>query len=95
MSKTLKKKYNDFRGIYFYGSRARGDSNSYSDYDIVTVFERTIDWKFENEVLNIIYDFIVDNDIIIDCKVYSVNEISNPVTPLRINIKKEGQLYGV
>jgi len=35
------------------------------------------------------------NDIIIDCKVYSEKEISNPETPLRSNIKKEGLYYGV
>ena len=26
--------------------------------------------KFENEVLNVVYDFLVDNDIVIDCRVY-------------------------
>lgn len=95
ISEKLKKQYNDFKGIYFYGSRAREDSGLFSDYDIVILFEREIDWKFENEILNIVYDFLVMNDIIIDCKVYSEKEISNPATPLRMNIKKEGLLYGI
>jgi len=95
ISAILKNSYKDFKGIYFYGSRARGDSAMHSDYDIVIIFEREINWKFENEIINIVYDFTLNNDIIIDCKVYSEKEISNPETPLRSNVKNEGLFYGV
>ena len=95
IAQTLKNKYNDYRGIYFYGSRVRGDNGLRSDYDIVIVFERKIKWEFENEVLNVVYDYLVDNDIVIDCRVYQEMEISNPATPFRLNVKKEGTFYGI
>ncbi len=95
ISRILKNNHKDFRGIYFYGSRVREDAGIRSDYDIAIVFDRDINWKFENEILDTLYNFIIDNDIIIDCKIYSAKEISNPMTPLRQNIKNEGILYGV
>lgn len=46
----LKSNYPDFRGIYLFGSRARGDYQIDSDYDLAFVFDRKIDWKFKDEI---------------------------------------------
>lgn len=95
IKQTLSERYEDFKGIYFYGSRVRGDNNQDSDYDIVIVFDREIDWKFKNEVRSIVYLFMVENDLLIDCKVISQKGISDPSTPFEVNVKKEGIYYGV
>ncbi|MBM4175072.1 MAG: nucleotidyltransferase domain-containing protein [Ignavibacteria bacterium] len=94
ISSPLKSKYSDFEGIYFFGSRASGSHEEDSDYDLLFAFGREIDWKFEKEITAVIYDFMLEYDVIIDCKIYSHSEILDPVTPFRENVKKEGIFYG-
>ena len=43
----LKSKYTDFKGIYFFGSHARGEANDDSDIDLALVFEREVIWKLK------------------------------------------------
>lgn len=95
LRKVLKGKYPDFKGIYFYGSRARGDSNEDSDYDVIYVFDREIDWRFEYEVKNIIYDYELKYEFFLDNRIYSFKDIQYPSTPFRNNVKSEGIFYGV
>jgi predicted nucleotidyltransferase len=94
LSKILKEKYPDFKGIYFYGSRARGDFTKDSDYDVMYVFDREIDWRFEYEVKDIIYDYELKYEFFLDNKIYSYKDMQNPSTPFRLNVKSEGIFYG-
>lgn len=91
----LKTKYQDFRGIYFFGSRARGNFKSESDYDLVFVFDRKIDWRFENEITREIFPFLIKYDIVIDPHIYQISDIENPKTPFRMNVKKDGYFYAI
>lgn len=95
LGNELKQKYPKYKGIYLYGSRARGNYSADSDFDIVITFNREIDWRFESEILGIVYNYIVEYEILIDCKVYNNSEILNPDTPFRLNVKNEGIFYGV
>jgi predicted nucleotidyltransferase len=95
LKEVLKKKYQDFKGIYFYGSRARGDFNEDSDYDLVFVFDRKIDWRFEYEVLDLIYDSELKYEFYLDPKIYSYNDIKDPITPFREAVLNEGIFYGI
>lgn len=94
LSKILKKKYPDFKGIYFYGSRAKGSFSEDSDYDVVYVFDREIDWRFEYEVKDIIYDYELKYEFFLDNRIYNYKDIQNPSTPFRFNVKSEGIFYG-
>lgn len=89
----LTKKYKDFRGSYFFGSRKKGSHNIDSDYDIVFVFDRKIDWVFKKEIIKIIYDIELKYDIFIDAKIYNTTEISEPTTPFRHSVLTEGIFY--
>ncbi len=92
----LKNEYPDFKGLYFYGSRARGEGTIDSDYDIVFLFERKkIDRSLKDEMISLVYDFELDYDIIINSRVYSFHSIQDPTTPYRFNVKTEGIFYGV
>lgn len=92
----LNKKYPDFKGTYFYGSRAVGKSTKESDYDIVFLFERNkIDRSLKDEIIGIVYDYELEHEIIIDSKIYTFDSIENPATPYRINVKAEGVFYGI
>lgn len=90
---TLKSKYEDFRGVYLFGSRINGNYNEESDYDFIVVFDRIIDWKFKYEVRDIIYDIELKNDLLLDAKIYNFNDILEPVTPFRNIIKEQGVFY--
>jgi uncharacterized protein len=91
----LKEKYPEFKGIYFFGSRARGKSKTDSDYDVIYVFDREIDWRFEYEVKDIIYDCELKYELFLDNKIYNYRDIQEPSTPFRTNVKSEGIFYGV
>jgi uncharacterized protein len=90
-----KGKYPDFRGIYFFGSRARGDHHDDSDYDLALVFDREISGQFKDDVNGVIFDFSLDNDIFIDSWIFNTDDIADPDTQLRRNIKKEGIFYEI
>lgn len=91
----LKNKYPEFSGIYFYGSQSKEESEIDSDYDLAFVFNKKINKKFKEEIIDLIYEFDLKYDIVIDVKIFSSDEISDPVTPFRANVKNEGIFYGV
>lgn len=95
ISDLLEKKYSSFQGIYLFGSRSYQNSSENSDVDIAVVFNRDIDRNFKNEIIDLIYDFDLEYDLIFDVKILSKNEISNPTTPFRSLIKENGIYYGV
>ncbi|MBS1515885.1 MAG: nucleotidyltransferase domain-containing protein [Bacteroidetes bacterium] len=95
ISAEMKSKFSDFYGIYFFGSRARGEGNNESDIDIAVLFDRKIDWRFEGIIFDIITEYMLKYDIILDVKVYSKEDILKPITRFRYTVKKEGIFYGI
>jgi predicted nucleotidyltransferase len=93
ISHELKSKYDDFRGIYLFGSYSRNEQHKDSDIDIAILFDREIEWKFRDEIIGIIAEYNVKYDIIFDIHVFSIEDILYPITPLRENIKNEGIVY--
>ncbi len=91
----LEHNYHDFKGLYFFGSRVKGGSTAKSDYDLALIFGRKINRSFRDEIIELVYELDIKYDIILDVKVYSINDILNPITPFRYNIKNEGVYYGV
>ncbi|NLV67570.1 MAG: nucleotidyltransferase domain-containing protein [Spirochaetes bacterium] len=61
--------------VILYGSRARGTSDDSSDYDILVILNREIDWQLEWKIYDICYDISLDNDILIDVKIISSSEL--------------------
>lgn len=94
LNEILKKKYIDFKGTTFFGSRNRGDFSSDSDFDVAVLFSKEPGWEKENEVLDIIYEMELKYDIVIDGKVYQDAEIKKQNTPFRVNVMREGTFYG-
>jgi len=95
LSEELKTKYSDFHGIYLFGSQARGEANNNSDYDIAIVFNNPSTWQVKNELISIIYKYMLEYDIIIEPIFMNSNDIIKPNSPLKFNILKEGIYYGV
>ena len=94
LNEKLLRKYGDFLGITFFGSRNRDDFLSESDFDILVLFSRKPEWQKENEVLDLIYEVELKYDIVIDAKVYHDEEIKKQNTPFRVNVMREGTFYG-
>jgi uncharacterized protein len=90
---TLKSKYSDFKGIYLFGSYARGDFNQDSDIDLAIVFDRKIDWKFEEEITSVICKYEREYDIFIDNHTLNSYDLVEPITPFRYNVVNEGIYY--
>ncbi len=93
ISKQLKKSGFDLAGLYLFGSRAKNTFNEYSDYDIAIILNENIDWRLKDRLQAIVYDIMLENDIIIDSHIYTKNEIESPITPLRESIKLDGIYY--
>ena len=79
--------------IILYGSRARGDFNRYSDWDILILLnESIVDKKKEMEYREEIFDIELETGESISTFVFSKKDWENKysITPLYDNIKKEG-----
>jgi len=94
IKEELKQKYSDFRGLYLFGSRARGDFNENSDYDIALIFEREINWSFKKNIQCLMYDFMLKYDIVIDNPIFQYNQLLQPDSFLAEKIYSEGIFYG-
>ena len=89
----LKKLYPDYKGVYFHGSRLNEKAQEESDYDLVFIFEREIDWKFEEEIWRIVYNYDLKYNIVIDARIYSSKEIKTPVTPFKESVLTQSKYY--
>jgi predicted nucleotidyltransferase len=79
--------------IILYGSRARGDFNRFSDWDVLILLNRSsISFELEIQYLNQIYEIELESGEIISPLIYTKNDwIENhSITPFFENIKKEG-----
>jgi predicted nucleotidyltransferase len=95
LNTDLKKKYDDFVGITFFGSRLRGNFSEDSDFDIVIMFSNKPGWQKEGDVLGVVLEKELKYDLIIDAKVYHEAEIKKRNTPFRVTVCDEGAYYGV
>ena len=80
-------------GLYLFGSRANNTFNEDSDYDIAIILNEEVDWRVKDKVSGVVYDIMLEHDIIIDSHIFIKNEIESPITPLRESIKLDGVYY--
>lgn len=58
-------KYEDFKGLYVYGSRIYGNPRPDSDLDMVAVFEKKLPYQESLDVTGEVLDIEIETDIII------------------------------
>ena len=61
--------------IIMFGSRASGAARDYSDYDVLIILKNRYDWRREDEIRDVCYDLCIENDIVIDAKFISKDEL--------------------
>lgn len=90
----VKSKFPDAK-IYLYGSRAKGTSNSDSDWDLLILIDtEKITLELENEITDPLYDLEFDLGEVISPMVYTEYEWNNKyrITPFYENVMSEGYL---
>jgi len=65
------------KDVILFGSQASGNSQKYSDYDVLIVLEKDYSGKEENTILDLCYDIDLKFDILLDVHIISVNEINS------------------
>ncbi|HBG48799.1 MAG TPA: hypothetical protein DDW90_04725 [Cyanobacteria bacterium UBA9971] len=79
LNEKLKETFNDFKGAYLYGSRAKGVATAESDIDIVAVFDE-IDRNKRMDIWGIIGKIEAELDVFIDLHPMTKEELErNPV----------------
>ena len=83
---------NSVEDVILFGSHARGDSNEFSDYDILIILEKEYTGKDENQILDLCYDIDLKYNILIDVHVLSKKELTSVRgrQPVFMNALKSG-----
>ncbi|MGE5432124.1 MAG: nucleotidyltransferase domain-containing protein [Syntrophomonadaceae bacterium] len=83
---VLSQTFNDYRGIYFFGSRTTEEYSELSDYDVVLVFT-SLDYEKQMEIAGLIARIEYEEKVAIDYKVLtsggkrSIAHIRSKVNP--------------
>ena len=78
LKRHLKNHYGDsIKDVVLFGSQARGDSNKYSDYDILIVLDKDYSGKDENKILDLCYDIDLKYNILLDVHLLSKREMNS------------------
>jgi len=93
ISEDLKKGGFNLYGLYLFGSRVKSSFREDSDFDVAIILNEKVDWKVKDKVREVIYDIMLESDIVIDSHIYSKEEIDLSITPLRESIKSSGIFY--
>jgi predicted nucleotidyltransferase len=90
--KLANTKYPDSE-IFLYGSRARGNVKSISDWDLLVLLNSpNIPFNMETKLMDEFYELELETGAIISPLIYSKTDWNrnHSITPLYENIKKEG-----
>jgi len=81
--------------VILYGSRARGNANEYSDYDILVLVNGPAEMPLEEEIRSNVYPLELDSGAVLTLFVYSRQQWDTPLyraMPFHKNIDREGVL---
>jgi predicted nucleotidyltransferase len=98
ISENFSNVFPDFRGVYLFGSRIKGNSSIESDYDIVMIFDY-IDYDKRLNIAGLITDIEYNLNISIDYKILtssgnrSIEYIRNNVNPFFISQSIDNGLF--
>ena len=93
LNNTIKNTFNDFRGLYLYGSYANNKNNEESDIDIVALFDKSLNRDQRLNLWNLIGKIELDFGIVLDLHPMSKNELEQ--NPIYYNqVVNKGIFYG-
>jgi predicted nucleotidyltransferase len=80
--------------IYLFGSRARGDFQKESDWDLLILTQSSVTSTLRNDIITQLFYIELETEQAISAIIHQINEWNEnyKITPLYENIKKEGIL---
>lgn len=84
--------YPFIRKIILYGSKARGDFLEDSDMDLLFITETPVSRSVKNQMSDLIYDYELENDIVISAIFVSESEFEAKLSLFLMRVRKEGQV---
>ena len=81
--------------VVLYGSRARGDAEKSSDYDILVIVNRQVDMALKEKILDSVYPLELDSGEMLTLIVYNRQQWDSALyraMPFHKNIEREGVL---
>ncbi|MHB1127094.1 MAG: nucleotidyltransferase domain-containing protein [Bacillota bacterium] len=79
--------------IILYGSRARGDAGTDSDYDLLVITKGPVDWHLEEQIRDKIYPLELETGAVLSLIAFSEEDWNSPIhqaTPFNQNVRREG-----
>lgn len=92
INKVLNRVYPDSE-VYLFGSQARGDSKTDSDWDVlILINSESLAFDFETRLMDEIYEIEIKTGEIITPLIYTKKDWNNKysITPLHENVQNEG-----
>lgn len=91
--KKLVAQYDSRAEVVLYGSAARGQRQSDSDYDLVVITSRSLSSREERNLDRAVYDLQLERGVVLSVMVYANDQWQSPAlmgSPYRKNVMKEG-----
>jgi predicted nucleotidyltransferase len=67
----------DIKDIILFGSQATGNSNTYSDYDVLIILNKDYNGNDESLILDLCYDIDLKYNILLDVHLLSNSDITS------------------
>lgn len=94
LKKSLEQQFGDtIKDVILFGSRSAGTAHEDSDFDVLVIVRKTYDWRFREQVSDVVYDLELKYDILIDQFLISTDELEKSVRgaqPVFVNAIKNG-----